>query len=166
MALHPIWVELEHECISVINAQVEGGLDIRVNQPSSARYPGPGAASSPAKISSLTLPGPRRLLRPKARDTLAILEWLIIVLLPSPPPHPIRGPICHYQRSFVEENIEVCPKVSQGASKGMEGASYSCRLVLKLEMAGVEGKRRRLLVRGEHVDRGAVSRAWYVLCKI
>ena len=31
-------------------------------------------------------------------------------------------------------------KVSQGASKGMEGASYSHRLVLELETADIEGK--------------------------
>ena len=143
MALHPIQVELDHQRISVITAQVEGGVDIRVNQPSSVRYLGPGAAPSPAKTSCLTLQGPRRLLCPKTREILTILEWLVIVLLPSPPPHPIRGPICHSERSFVKFFLaEVCLKVSQGASKGMEGASYSCRLVLKLEMAGIEGKRR------------------------
>jgi len=36
----------------------------------------------------------------------------------------------------------------------MEGASYSHRLFLELELetADIAGKRRRLLVRGEHVD--------------
>ena len=58
------------------------------------------------------------------------------------------------------KNAEVCPQVSQGASKGMEGASYSHRLVLELETADIEGMRRRLPVRGEHVDDATVSGAW------
>ena len=65
----------------------------------------------------------------------------------------------------MEKNAEVCPKVSQGASKGMEGASYSHRLVRELETADIEGRHRRLLERGEHVDGAAMSGAWWVLCQ-
>ena len=58
------------------------------------------------------------------------------------------------------KNVEVCPKVSQGASKGREEASYSHRLVLELETADIEGRRRRLLVHDEYVDGATVSREW------
>ena len=60
----------------------------------------------------------------------------------------------------MEKNAGVCPKVSQGASKGMERASYSRRPVLELETADIEGRRRRSPVRGEHVDDATVSGAW------
>ena len=65
----------------------------------------------------------------------------------------------------MEKNAGVCLEVSQGASKGMEGASYSRRLVLEHGMADIEGRRRRLLVRGEHVDDATVSGVWWVLCR-
>jgi hypothetical protein len=65
----------------------------------------------------------------------------------------------------VGKNVEGCPKVSQGVSKGMEGASYSHRLALELEKADIEGTRRRLPVRDERVDGAAVSVARSVLCQ-
>ena len=58
------------------------------------------------------------------------------------------------------KNVEVCPNVSEEASKGMEGASYSHQLVLEFETADIEGRHRRLLVRGEHVDGATVSGEW------
>ena len=60
----------------------------------------------------------------------------------------------------MEKNVEVCPTVSRGASKGMEGASCSHRPVLVLETVDIEGRRRRLLARGEHVNGATVSGAW------
>ena len=47
-----------------------------------------------------------------------------------------------------------------GSIEGMEGASYSHRLVLESETADIEGRHRRLLVRGEHVDGVTVNEAW------
>ena len=41
----------------------------------------------------------------------------------------------------------------------MVRASYSHRLVLELETADIEGRRRRLLVCGKHVDGGASERS-------
>jgi len=65
----------------------------------------------------------------------------------------------------VGRNAEGRPRISQGASKGMEGASYSHRLFLEPETADIEGRRRRLLACGEHVDGAAVSGALQVLCQ-
>ena len=55
--------------------------------------------------------------------------------------------------------------MSEGILGSIEGASYSHRLVLELETAGIEGRRRRLLVRGEHVYGATVSGVWWVLCQ-